>query len=412
MNNLRINVNFPFINKKRKTHLSLIKNRNKRPNYFIDNENYKIKTLNPFGSLDYFQKNTLVKSFSSNSLYITKLPSEERKNKIKKNKFEEFGSQIIPPISRIKTKKERHTKNIKKKFKELKYVGVLLGLVERKGERDSKIKLGVPLESRKDYYNFIRYKRKLFFNPNATSNYVHETKTNNLISSNTKIRRNSLLNEEKKKKEEQEELLELRDKVPYKSFVSEKMMNKIRGLFTEDFKFNNMELNEEFYQKFENRINFMEDIYKLPVIKNNLVKFKIDNNKSLSLIEWKNINVINHQTLNYLNQLKRKIQREKDEKAKKLEEFLRKKREEEKEYELLEKKNEGKNIEKKDENKNMEEEEKLKTIMAEIINKEEQREQKFEELYSIEEYFMHKNIYFSDNVSIASERLRSIFFNN
>ena len=266
------------------------------------------------------------------------------------------------------------------------------------------------MESRKDYYNFIRYKRKLFFNPNATSNYVHETKTNNLISSNTKIRR--ILNEEKKKKEEQEELLELRDKVPYKSFVSEKMMNKIRGLFTEDFKFNNMELNEEFYQKFENRINFMEDIYKLPVIKNNLVKFKIDNNKSLSLIEWKNINVINHQTLNYLNQLKRKIQREKDEKAKKLEEFLRKKREEEKEYELLEKKNEGKNIEKKDENKNMEEEEKLKTIMAEIINKEEQREQKFEELYSIEEYFMHKNIYFSDNVSIASERLRSIFFNN
>ena len=50
--------------------------------------------------------------------------------------------------------------------------------------------------------------------------------------------------------------------------------------------------------------------------------------------------------------------------------------------------------------------------MAEIINKEEQREQKFEELYSIEEYFMHKKIYFSDNVSIASERLRSIFFNN
>ena len=71
-----------------------------------------------------------------------------------------------------------------------------------------------------------------------------------------------------------------------------------------------------------------------------------------------------------------------------------------------------KTLKKKDENKNMEEEKKIKTFMAEIINKEEQREQKFEELYSIEEYFMHKNIYFSDNVSIASERLRSIFFNN
>ena len=83
-------------------------------------------------------------------------------------------------------------------------------------------------------------------------------------------------------------------------------MNQIKGLFTEDFKFNNMQFNEEFYKKFENRINFMEDIYKLPVIKNNLVKYQIDDNISLG-VEWKNINVINHQTLNFLNQLKGKF---------------------------------------------------------------------------------------------------------
>ena len=186
-------------------------------------------------------------------------------------------------------------------------------------------------------------------------------------------------------------------------------MNQIKGLFTEDFKFNNIQLNEDFYQKFENRINFMEDIYKLPVIKNNLVKLKLN---TLEAVEWKNINAINHQTLNFLNQLKRKIQREKDEKEKKLEEFLNKKRQEEKEYEILENKNKGENIEQKDAKEAMKEEEKLKNIMAEIISKEEKREQKFEELYIIEEYFLHKNIYFDDRVSVASERLRSIFFNN
>ena len=100
------------------------------------------------------------------------------------------------------------------------------------------------------------------------------------------------------------------------------------------------------------------------------------------------------------------------EKAKKLEEYLIKKREKEKEYEILEKKNKGKNSEKKNENDILKEEEKLKNIMADIIKNEDKKEQKFEDLYMIEEYFFHKNTYFSDNVSIASDRLRNIFFNN
>ena len=174
-----------------------------------------------------------------------------------------------------------------------------------------------------------------------------------------------------------------------------------------------MQLNEDFYQNNENRVNFLEDILRVPVIKNNLVKIKIDKNKSLGVNEWKNINVINHQTWNFLNQLKRKIQREKDEKNKKLKEYLIKKREEEKEYEILEKKNKGGgDIQKKDENEKKKEEEQLKNIMDDIIGKEEKKEQKFEDIYSVEEYFLRKNMYFSDNVSIASQRLRNIFFDN
>ena len=414
VNNLTINVKFPFISKEKKAYISLMKKRNTKINDFHKNEKFKIKTINPFKSITFtpiHQKNTLLKSFSSNNLYITKLPSEEKKKIKKNNYYEAFSLQIIPPYKKkmFKLKKEKEKKV---RYKELKYIGVLLGLAEEKAHKKDERKNIIPLESRKDYYNFIKHKRNLFFNPNATSNYVHEKSTNFLISSIVKSKSYSVINNKMKMKDQKEELLEMRDKVVFSAFDSEKMINQIKSLFSEDFKFNNMQFNEDFYQNFENKINFIEDIYRVPIIKNNLVRIKIDKNKALGVNEWKNINVINYQTWNFLNQLKRKIQREKDEKAKKLEEYLRKKREAEKEYEILDKKNKEKIDDIKDDKEKLKEEEKLKTIMADIIGNEEKKEQKFEELYDIEEYFLHKNNYFDDSVSIAPKRLRTIFFDN
>lgn len=418
VNKLTINVKFPFINKEKKAYLSLIKKRNTKTNKLHFNEKLKIKTTNPIQSVNLIQTfspnykgNKLLKSISSHNLYITKLPTEEKKKTLKKNNYnyESFMSQIIPPN---KKKRIFQMKQKKVNYKELKYIGVLLGVEEKKDEKSSKRKIGVRLESRKDYFNFIKHKRNLFFNPNATSNFVHERSTNYLISSITKSKSYAVLNHEMIKKDQTEELLEMRDIVPTFDSISQKMILQIKSLFSEDFKFNNMQFNEDFYQNFENRINFMEDIYRVPVLKNNLVRIKIDKNKSLGVSEWKNINVITHQTWNFLNQLKRKIQREKDEKAKKLEEYLMKKREMEKEYEILEKKNKGKVEDKKDEKEKLKEQEKLKNIMNDIIEKEEKKEQKFEDLYDIEEYFLHKNNYFDDNASIAPERLRAIFFEN
>ena len=417
VNNLTINTKFPFISKEKKAYLSIIKSRNTKSSIIYKKQITLKKSLNPFKTVDllgtltpYNKKNPLFKSFSLNNLYITKLPSEEKRKK-SRNNYETFEQQIIPPN---KKKRIFQLKQKKINYKELKYIGALLGLEEKKEEKDSERKYVEPLENRKDYFNFIRNKRNLFFNPNATSNYVHEKSSNYLISTITKTKYFSILNNKnKKQKDHREELLELRDKVPYISFEQEKMMKQIKSLFSEDFKFNNMQLNEDFYRNNENRVNFLEDILRVPVIKNNLVKVKIDKNKSLDVNEWKNINVINHQTWNFLNQLKRKIQREKDEKNKKLKEYLIKKREAEKEYEILEKKNKGESsIQKKDENEKKKEEEQLKTIMDDIIGKEEKKEQKFEDLYSIEEYFLRKNMYFSDNVSIASQKLRNIFFDN
>ena len=65
--------------------------------------------------------------------------------------------------------------------------------------------------------------------------------------------------------------------------------------------------NEIFYKNFENKINFIYDSMKLPVIKNNLVKRIIDAEKNSIYL-----NAIESQNFLYLNQLKLKIQKEKD----------------------------------------------------------------------------------------------------
>ena len=50
--------------------------------------------------------------------------------------------------------------------------------------------------------------------------------------------------------------------------------------------------------------------------------------------------------------------------------------------------------------------------MDDLVKDEENKNQKFEDIYSIEEYFLYKNIYFDDKVSIAPNKLRYVFFNN
>ena len=121
-------------------------------------------------------------------------------------------------------------------------------------------------------------------------------------------------------------MIEMRDEVPSLPFNAQNLINEIRNLFSQEYKFNYIQINEEFFKNFENRINFMYDIYRVPVFKNNLVKIKLNKIDSLAFEEWKNINVINPTTWNYLNRIKTKIQREKDEELKKQkEEEIRKK---------------------------------------------------------------------------------------
>jgi hypothetical protein len=284
----------------------------------------------------------------------------------------------------------------------------------------------IPMALRKDYLEFISKKRKIFFNPNNTSQYAHERCTDYLIQKIKKSKSYQILqpNYAFKQKNPKEEIIEMRDVVPSLPFNAQDIINQIKKLFSQEYNFNYTQINDKFFKNFENRINFIFDIYRVPIFKNNLVKIILKKGKSLEIEEWKNINVINTNTWNYLNRLKSKIQKEKDEKLKKQkEEEIRKKLEEE-EAKLLKKAKERNNENQKNEKSsnneeddgkynenNFLEDENFKKMISEIEKEGQLKEQDIADLYIIEDYFNYKNKSGDNKVSIASDKLRYIYFN-
>ena len=293
----------------------------------------------------------------------------------------------------------------------------------------------IPQEKRKDYFDFIDKKRKIFFNPKSTSYYTHEKSSDYLINSIKGTKSYKILqpNFILKPKNQKEEIIEMRDIVPNLPFNTQKLIEQIKNLFSQDYKFNYTQFNETFYNNFENRVNFIYDIYRVPIFKNNLVKIVLTKKETYEFEEWKNINVINATTWNILNMVKTKLQREKDEKAKRENELELKKKEEEINFRKKRKKSKnGKKMEKKekteendskennksnsseeetDNNKKIiKEEENYSNIMMSVEKEEQIKQQQYENLYIIEEYFLQKNKYDSGKVSITSDKLRHLFF--
>ena len=308
----------------------------------------------------------------------------------------------------------------------LRYLGNIMKFEKLKNHKIKEIKKGsIPIALRKDYLKFISKKRKIFFNPSNTSQYAHERSTDYLIQKIKKSKSYQILqpNYVFKQKNPKEEIIEMRDVVPSLPFNAQDIINQIKNMFSQESQLNYAQINDEFFKNFENRINFIFDIYRVPIFKNNLVKIIISKGKSLAIEEWKNINVINTTTWNYLNRLKSKIQKEKDEELKKQkEEEIRKKLEEE-EAELLKKAKERNNDNQKNEKtlnnekdgecnkKYFIEDENFKKMILDIEKEEQLKEQNLEDLYIIEEYFNYKNKSGKNKVSIASDKLRYIYFN-
>ena len=71
-----------------------------------------------------------------------------------------------------------------------------------------------------------------------------------------------------------------------------------------------------------------------------------------------------------------------------------------------------KRYQRKKKKKIIKEEENYKNIMQNIEKEEQLKQEKYEDLYIIEEYFLHKKNCDNFRVQIASDRLRYIYFNN
>ena len=391
-------------------------------NFFHENQ----KSLRPSRSDFYITKTNHLKKYtidskgSYNNIVKTKKtsPLSSTQNENNRYRYKPNNTNFSTNHKNISTNEE---------ISKLRYLRNVIKLEKLKKHKIKVVKnVSIPMALRKDYMEFINKKRRIFFNPSNTSQYVHERSTDYLMQKIKKSKSYQILqpNYAFKQKNPKEEIIEMRDMVPSLPFNAQDIINQIKKLFSQEYNFNYTQINDKFFKNFENRINFIFDIYRVPIFKNNLVKIILKKGKSLEIEEWKNINVINTNTWNYLNRLKSKIQKEKDEKLKKQkEEEIRKKLEEE-EAKLLKKAKERNNENQKNEKSsnneeddgkynenNFLEDENFKKMISEIEEEEQLKEQNLSDLYIIEEYFNYKNNSNNNKVSIASDKLRYIYFN-
>ena len=237
----------------------------------------------------------------------------EKKNlshkKIKKNQTFSDSFKKEKPTTRKKTNSHGKLINQIIKFEEKKKVFKKTKLIKKRKPKEL-------IDYYKEYVE--RNKKFNFFNkyPNCDSEYAHNLRVDLYVA---KV--NESLKEEKKnndkylkfEKEKMEEEKELRDKVLYPSLDFQKISKKIKKILTQQSNFNK-EKREKFYDKYENRINFLYDNFKPPHIQNNLSKLKFED-----IIKDKKLNLINrlgNSAINYLSITKTKLQRERDEKIK------------------------------------------------------------------------------------------------
>ena len=182
-----------------------------------------------------------------------------------------------------------------------------------------------PMEFSHSYKNYLEKANKLSFcnYSNSNTKYAHKmrsqyllNKFQNCLEKEKEENEKYSLNEKEKKEIESE----LRDEVFYPSLELMKISKQIKIILANEYKFNQIQKHERFFDSYANRINFIFDNFKIPYIKNNLIKIKFEDiNYQRNSFEWKWINSLGKNARNYVSRAKIKLQREKDEKMK----FLR-----------------------------------------------------------------------------------------
>ena len=422
-----------------------------------------IKSLdNLFNSITHLKKNISKK----NNFF-------EQKKVVEENNYENYENKVQNIISHKKNKKinrqlilgkrlffsEKKNKNEKKIFFDentnkipvnillphegkkdsianLKLVNQILKFNKASTKIGNNIKDISPMKLGKNYDKFVEKKIKLIYNPNFNSPNIHRMSINFMIDNITKnmIRKSLYLKnlekkeskkyKEKKKKLNMELMEEMKDKVEDISFDLENIKKNIKIYLTDETKLNQIsDIKEEFYDKFENKINFLFDCIKFPIIKNNLNKIKIDTRSAID-IEWSKLNLLENCTLVYLNKLKTKLQRELDEID------VKENKEKEKQFRLYrdigkfeekKKKNNKNKKKKKNESDFMDETNTsidyiINLMKSEIKMKKEETEEtrekensEKEDMYDLEEFFVHKSRPYK-KIDFANEKLTYIIY--
>lgn len=166
--------------------------------------------------------------------------------------------------------------------------------------------------------SFLKYQ-------NSNTEFAHQIRSKYFITKiNESLTKESERNKKYliKEKERLENEKELRDIVFYPSLDMQKISKQIKLILANEYKFNNFVKHEAFFDNFTNRINFLFDNFKPPYIKNNLINIKFGKEDyEKNNFEWKWLNALGINAINYLSRARIKIQRENDEKRK----FLREK---------------------------------------------------------------------------------------
>ena len=385
----------------------------------------KLKT----SKMDYFYVLSQIREkeryMSNSNLYYTFFENNSRNQDQRKIfNYKIQGPLITEPLNKKKnlsyknistnvTSFESLNKNIlilNKKFSTPKHINQILKL-DFQNKPIKKIKLKEKKVStiiNKDYKLHLEKLKKLNFYDHIYSNveYAHNKRCDFLIN---KVE-NSLKKEDNKNKQylmiEKEKLQnekELRDKVPNPPLDMKKITKQIRNILIDEYKFYKIEKKEKFFENFENRINFIFDNYKPPHLINNLIKIKFDEiNLIKNKLEWKWINTLGANALNYISRAKIKMQRERDEKMK----FLMEKNKIKNKYLFYKKLSTNKIYNSKAEiEKIIYKNYYLKNDDDKIPEKETET---LDQIFENENYFENK----CDNITIANPKLRNFFFNN
>ena len=360
---------------------------------------------------------------------IPNLINKEKKYEIKKTPLS-LEKNILNEKENNKTLRyiieKKSVEQNKYLFENLKLVNRILKLNKTKLKHDKKIiKDLLPMKLDKNYDDFIQRKIILNFNPNFNSPKIHRMSLNFMLEQITRntLRKNTLIDnrrkleefkKEKRIKLERELAREMLDKFEDVPIDYYKFKKNVRIFLIDETKLNQgSEIIDRFYDVFENKINFLYDCLRLPVIKNNLHK-EIMNIQITKDKEWTKLNNLGNFTFLYLNKLKLVYQKEKDGV-----------KEEDKNTKINFFEDLGK-FEDKNENKINEENLSSIDYIINIIKKEEKEkyekekieekeEKKYilekEDLYNLEEFFFSKSSPYK-TINFANEKLSHIVFHN